>query len=385
MTERLFDENAYITEFDATVLSCTEHDGVFETVLDKTAFFPEGGGQASDMGTLDGEEVLFVSDNNGVISHRTQKAFRPGSTVHGKIDFKERFRRMQNHSGEHIMSGIAHTEFGAENVGFHLSGEYIRVDFDRVFSPEDIARLERLVNEKIWQNLKITGWYPTPDELEKIQYRSKKEISGAVRLVKIEDTDVCACCAPHVRTTGEIGCVKIADFIKYKGGCRIEALCGSDAYRLFAKEHEMLTGIARKASAKTDEVPAVFDRMKNEIAELKQNSARVENEMMRQKLEAVKETEGNLCFFFENAEMTAVREFVNEAVKKCRGVCAAFCGNDKNGYKFIAASTGVNLKDSCKIINDAIDAKSGGSPVMIQGSSTAGKEKISEFFETHTF
>ena len=147
----------------------------------------------------------------------------------------------------------------------------------------------------------------------------------------------------------------------------------------------MLTEIARKASAKTDEVPAVFDRMKNEIAELKQNSARVEKEMMRQKLEAVTETDGNLCFFFENAEMTAVREFVNEAVKKCRGVCAAFCGNDINGYKFIAASTGVNLKDNCKIINAAIDAKSGGSPVMIQGSSTAGKEKISEFFETHTF
>lgn len=374
-----------MSKFNAVVVSCKAAGDYFEVVLDRTAFFPEGGGQASDEGEIDGARVTYVFEKDGVIYHRCGKQFDEGSSVECSIDYAERFRRMQNHSGEHILSGIAHSVFGAENVGFHLSEKYIRIDYDRIFTNDEIARLERFANEKIWENLKITAFYPTPEEKKKLNYRSKKEIDGELRLVSIEKTDLCACCAPHVKSTGEIGIIKICDHMKYKGGCRLEAVCGSDAYAMFAKEHEMLTDIARSASAKIEDVPSYIDRLKEEISNLRQISAKAEKELMEHQLENTKASEGNLCFFFESCEMNAMREFVNRAVKKCGGVCAAFCGRDDVGYRFIIASEKVKLKDKCKIINEILSAKCGGSDIMVQGSSSASRADTAKFFDEYTF
>lgn len=381
MTERLFDADAYISEFDAVVLACEEKNGAFETVLDRTAFFPEGGGQDSDIGTINGEPVIHVSDIKGEIRHLCGKKFETGKTVHGKIDFKERFRRMQNHTGEHILSGVAHKEFGVENVGFHLSEKYIRIDYDKFLTGDDVRYIEYLANEKIWRNLSVTAYYPSREELDKITYRSKKEIDGALRLVVIDVTDVCACCAPHVANTGEVGCIKIVSCTKYKGGCRIEAVCGSDAYELFEKEHAMLCNMSRSIGAKAEALPDFLEKSMRENANLKHSLTNAEKALMMHNLDKIGKSDGNFCFFFESAEVSVMREFLNEAVKRCDGICAAFSGNDADGYKFIAASEKINLKDKCKIISDAISAKCGGSPVMIQGSSAAKRSVIVEFFE----
>lgn len=385
MTERIFDLDAYISEFNGTVISCTKKDELYEVELDRTAFFPEGGGQDSDIGVINGESVIHVFDNEGIIVHLCKKKFNVGDTVHGKIDFKERFRRMQNHTGEHILSGVAHAMFGVNNIGFHLSEKYIRIDYDKNLTSEEAASLEFAANEKIWNNLNVNARYPDKKELENIFYRSKKEINGAVRIVTIEDTDVCACCAPHVRKTGEVGCIKILSCTKYKIGCRIEAVCGIDAYKTFTKEHEILSQVARESNVKREEVIEAFERLKAETIRLKHYSSYVENKLMMQNLSILKETDGNFCFFSESSEVSTVRTFVNEAVKFCKGVCAVFFKTEKEGYRFIVASENVNLKDNCKIISEALSAKCGGSSSMIQGSTAADKETISEFFENYIF
>lgn len=380
-TVRLFDEDSYIREFDAEVVSCEKTEKGYETVLDRTTFFPEGGGQGADLGTLDGEEVLYVREKEGVIYHLAASPFEIGQKVTGKIDFGERFRRMQNHTAEHILSGIIHTLYGFQNVGFHLSEEYFRADYDGELGRDDIKKLEVLINYAIAENHRIKAWYPDAESLATIEYRSKKDICGNIRLVEIEDVDICACCAPHVAMTGEVGVFKVLEHARYKGGTRIIAVAGSDAVKLFINEHETLSDIAAGFSAKREEVKAAVDRLSDECRKLKGEISRLNRELLQTKLSTVEPTDGNLCFFFDNGYDTdAVREFVNSAVSKCGGVCAAFAGDDENGYKYIIASVTVNLKDNCRTINDAISGKGGGSPQMICGTARAEKILIEEFF-----
>ena len=380
-TVRLFDEDSYIKEFDATVVACDKCERGYETVLDRTAFFPEGGGQDPDPGLLDENEVLFVREKDGVIYHLTDKPFEIGQTVTGKIDFKERFRRMQNHTAEHILSGIIHSVYGFENVGFHLSEEYFRADYDGELDREDIKKLEVLINYAIAENHPVKAWYPDAETLAGIGYRSKKDICGKIRLVEIEGVDICACCAPHVAMTGEVGVFKVIEHMRYKGGTRIIALAGSDAVKLFINEHEMLSDIASGFSAKREEAKSAVDRLSDECRSLKREISKLNRELLSSMLSAVEYTEGNLCFFFEaGRDADAVREFVNAAVSRCGGVCAAFIGDDKNGYRYIIGSEKINLKDKCKIINGAIDGKGGGSDRMICGTARAGKLEIERFF-----
>ena len=380
-TLRLFDEDSYIKEFGAEVISCEKIERGYETVLDRTAFFPEGGGQGADPGFLGETEVLHVREKDGVIYHLTESPFEVGQKVTGKIDFDERFRRMQNHTAEHILSGIIHSLYGFQNVGFHLSEEYFRADYDGELGREDIKKLEVLINYAIAENHKIRAWYPDAETLAAIEYRSKKDICGNVRLVEIENVDICACCAPHVAMTGEIGVFKVTEHARYKGGTRIIAVAGSDAVKLFINEHEMLSGIASSFSAKREDVKAAVDRLSNECLGLKREISRLNRELLQTKLSSVEPTDGNLCFFFDKGYDTdAVREFVNSAVSKCKGVLAAFIGDDENGYRYIIASETTSLKDNCKTINAAINGKGGGSPQMICGTARAGKLEIEEFF-----
>ncbi len=381
MTERLFDTDAYLSEFDAVVTECFDTNGKYGIVLDRTAFFPEGGGQDADIGTIDGTDVVYVSDCNGKIVHFCERPFDVGKSVHGVLDFKERFRRMQNHTGEHILSGISNREYGTENVGFHLSEKYIRIDYDKYLSKEEVVELEALANRTVWENRSVKAYYPSTEELAEISYRSKKEIVGNLRLVVIEGTDVCACCAPHVANTGEVGCIKIVSCSKYKGGCRIEAVCGIDAYNLFASEHRMLSEMARDAGCKIEDVPSYLEKVKGDLRDFKHCLANVEKEMTAQKLDRIDKEDGNFCFFFENADTASLRDFLNGAVERTSGICATFSGNDTDGYRFIAASSAVNLKDKCKIFSEVLNAKCGGSEIMIQGTALTKRDDITSFFE----
>lgn len=381
-TERLFDTDSKLCEFDATVLECCARtDGNFDVVLAKTAFFPNEGGQACDTGRLGDACVLSVDEQGGVITHTTDKALTVGDIVHGVIDWEPRFRKMQNHTGEHIISGLIFANFGYNNVGFHLGYDDVTADFDGELSAADIRKIERLANDVVFACRKVSARYPDSQELENMQYRSKLDITEGVRIVEIEGVDKCACCAPHVENTGEVGLVKILDHIRYKGGVRIHMQCGLDALDDYNARYDQIRRVSMVISAKQDEIAEGVERLLDEQSRLKAQLSALKRELMAYKLEKLEYTQGSVCLFEDMTDMPAARNFVNEAVKKTGRICALFCGNDSDGYKYILASETVDLKANMAKINAAIDGKGGGSPKMIQGSCNAKREIIEKLFE----
>ena len=379
-TERLFDKDAKASEFEAVVLEVSEENGTFCAVLDKTLFFPEEGGQACDTGTLGGACVLRVEENQGVIYHYTDKALRVGEAVKGKIDYDERYRKMQNHTGEHIVSGLIYKHFGLKNVGFHLSSDGMTADFDGELTDENIKMIEDLANRAVYECRAVRGYYPEPEELATMEYRSKLELSENVRIVEIEGVDLCACCAPHVSNTGEVGMIKILEYPRYKGGVRLSMKCGVDALEGYRAEYEQIKRISMAISAKRSEVADGVDRLLEEMSALRGKIAEMKRELMGYRLEKIEYTDGNLCIFEEDGDMLALRNLVNAAKTRCGGICACFSGNDSEGYKYIISSTSVDLKAKSKEINAAISGRGGGSVEMIQGSCTAKRDEIEEFF-----
>lgn len=380
-TVRLFDFDAYLHEFTASVVSCVRSSDSYLTVLDRTAFFPEEGGQSCDTGYISDAAVKSVFEKDGVIYHVTDKELLPGDEVSCSIGFDERYRKMQSHTGEHILCGVAHRLWGAENVGFHLSEEYVRVDLDVYLDREKVSLLEVEANRAIRGNHAVTAWYPASDELDSLTFRSKDGIKGEVRLVKIEDVDLCACCAPHVKSTSEVGMLKVTDSIKYKGGTRLEIVCGPDAVELFIKEHAALTALAESFSVARDDVAPAVERLRAELADTAYRLRRAERELMMKKLETTEPTDGALCFFFDGGDPEAVREFLNGAAGICR-VAAGFIGKDKE-YRYIIRSDRDDLKSLAPTINGAISGRGGGSPAMITGRCEADRGVIEQFFNNY--
>ena len=380
-TIRLFDISSKTAVFDAVVLSCVECEGEnYEIVLDRTAFFPEEGGQSCDGGTLGGAAVLSVYERGGIIYHVIDKLLVSGSSVRGEIDFPARFRKMQNHTGEHIVSGLVHKIYGYNNVGFHLGADDMTADFDGELSEDDIRRIEDLANRAVFECHPIRAYYPTPDELKNLEYRSKLDLSDGVRIVEIEGVDMCACCAPHVENTGEVGLIKITEFIRYKGGMRIHMRCGYDALDAFRADYAQVKSISMAISAKHYEVSEGVDRLIDEISKQKATISALKREIRAFKLEKLEYTSGNIVIFEDEGDMLSLRELVNGAKQKCGGICAVFAGNDEVGYKYIISSTSVDLKPLAKEIHAAIDGRGGGSGEMIQGSCAAKREKIEKYF-----
>lgn len=383
MTQKLYDIDSYIKEFDATVQSCETADGKYIITLDKTAFFPEEGGQTCDAGTIDGIEILSVSIKDGVIYHTLPSPLEVGATVHGKIDFSHRYYNMQHHTGEHIISGIAHKLYGYENVGFHLSREDMTVDFSGELTRAQLDEIEILANKAIYECHNIYAYYPKKDELSALSYRAKLDLSENVRIVNIEGVDMCACCAPHVKNTGEVGIIKILDFMRYKGGIRLHAKCGLAALCDYDKKYKEGYAISTTLSVKQDEIYDATKRLLDTIDSYKDTVYKLKCEVRQLKLASLEYTDGNICLFEDSADMNFIRSYVNEAVKKCGGMCGVFAGNDIDGYKYIVASSSIDLKTISAKMKDSLNARGGGSSIMIQGSTCADKEKIKEFFENN--
>ena len=229
MTDKLYEEDAYLREFEAEVTGCVPAEGGWLVTLDRTAFYPEGGGQPADTGTLGGARVLDVHEQEGEILHTTDAPLPVGDRTAGAIDWEARFSRMQQHTGEHIVSGVIHRLFGLDNVGFHMGRDAVTIDLNGELTADDLTRVERLANEAVWENLPVGVEYPAPEALAALDYRSKKELTGRVRIVTVPGSDVCACCGTHVRRTGEIGVIKLLTSQRYKGGVRVWLLCGDRA------------------------------------------------------------------------------------------------------------------------------------------------------------
>lgn len=381
MTEKLYDLDSHLRTFTATVRHCEPAEDGFRVVLNRTAFFPEGGGQPADTGTLGGATVLDVQEERGEIVHKTDRPLEIGAQVLGEIDWPQRFRRMQGHSGEHIISGIVHRDFGYDNVGFHLGDHAITMDYNGELTWEQLMEIERLANEAVWRNVPVQAEYPTQEALASLEYRSKLDLLENVRIVTVKGYDVCACCAPHVSFTGEIGAIKIVDSMRHRGGVRLTILCGSDAQTDYRRKHDRIADISAMLSARQRDVVPAVERLQNEISALKQTISDLNQKLNAQRLQALPETSGNLCIVDEFDDAVAMRELVNAGMQRACGVCAAFSGTDDTGYRYIIGSLHTDLRARAKEINTALSGKGGGQPAMIQGSCTAPRTVIEAFFE----
>ena len=381
MTERLYNADAHAPLFTARVLSCREEKGVWQIVLDRTAFFPEGGGQSGDRGFLGEARVLDTRERDGEVLHLCDRPLTEGETVRGAVDWATRFVRMQIHSGEHILSGHAHRRWGCENVGFHMTDTAAVIDFDRELDAAQLAELEQLANETVWADLPVCVLFPTAEELAAIPFRQKKELTGQVRLVEIPGVDVCACCAPHVKTTGQIGQIRILDSMRHRGGVRLTVTAGRPALELAIRQGADAGELSKRFSAPRDALPAAADRILGELEGLKQALASMERRYTALLAESVRETAGDLCFFLPG-EMSAAaaRELAEAGKKKCGGICAVFAGDDETGWRYVMASESVDLRARAGELNAALSGRGGGSSAMIQGSAAAARDHIERVF-----
>ncbi len=376
MTEKLYEIDSHLFTFTAEVLACRAEKKGFSVVLDRTAFFPEGGGQPADTGLLGRARVIDVQVQDREVRHFTDKPLVPGETVEGRLDAEQRRRRMQNHSGEHILSGLVHRTYGYDNVGFHMGAACMTIDFSGELDAAQLTELEDRANETVRANLPLHVWFPGPEELGRLDYRSKLELTENVRLVEIPGVDLCACCAPHVERTGEVGLVKILDSQRHRGGVRLSVVCGMDAVEDYRARHESVAEIARALSAKRGEVTAAFRRVQQEQQALKERCDSLSSALVRQLAGAEAETEGNLIVFDGVLGEIAQRDLVNLLAEKAGGFAAVFCGSDGEGWRYIIGSRHCDLRAAAGKINAAVNGRGGGKPAMIQGSAFAKQEEI---------
>ena len=379
-TIRLYDQNAYGTEFEAEVVACEEINGKdkksYEVILDQTLFFPEEGGQSPDMGTINDMEVCDVQIRDQVIRHTMDEPIAVGTKVKGKVDWQHRFYNMQQHTGEHIFSGIVHNRFGYDNVGFHLSDSVVTMDFNGVIPAEELNDIEDEVNLAIAKNLPVEVTYPSKEELKDLDYRSKIEIEGQVRIVTIPGYDVCACCAPHVKHTGEIGMLKVMSMQNYKGGVRISILCGFRALEAFRQKSEIITELMTQFSTNQEALVDNVVKLKNNSQNYKTQLAEAKQELMDYKIAALPTDIDNAVLFEQDLDTPIMRAVVNKLVEKYKRVSALFVGDDEIGYNFIIGSQNADCRLIAAALKNKLEARGGGSNVMVQGSVKADKAAI---------
>ena len=379
MTEKLYDKDAYISEFEAAVLSVGEDERGHYAVLDKTAFFPEQGGQYSDKGTIGGVRVTDVQIVGGEIRHYADAPLEAGKRYDCRLVFVERFMKMQNHTGEHIVSGIVHSMYGFENVGFHLGDGDMTMDYDGFLTRDQLREIEYKANEAIIADIPVYTEYPCPEKLATLKYRSKLDLTENVRIVTIPGIDTCACCAPQVKKTGEVGIIKLLDAFRHRGGIRIHALCGYDALADYNAKYDAIQKIALTLTTKQEDAADAVDRLIAENAQLRYQLTGARNELLRMKASMLAPTDGNLVVFEDTSDMDALRGIFNEAVGKCGGICAVF-GKKDGGYAYVIGSRTVDMADETKKINGSLGGRGGGRNGMIMGSVTADESEIRKYF-----
>ena len=376
MTEKLFYGNSHLAEFEAAVTKCRQSGEYFEVELDRTAFFPEGGGQYADTGTLGDVPVLDVQERGGHILHMIEKPLETGVLVKGKIDWPERFMKMQQHTGEHIVSGIVHGRFGYNNVGFHLGSEDCTMDFDGEISREELAEIEMEANRAVWKNLEVQTLYPSKEELAHIDYRSKIEIEGQVRIIVIPGYDTCACCAPHVERTGEIGVIKLVNMQRYKGGVRVTMLCGIRALADYALKQREAESVSAMLCAKINEISEAVAHLKEENAALKYAVTEKERKLAECLAETVPGGEEAVCMFPDGIEGDSMRMLMNRVLDMGHRLCAVFHGDDKSGYRYVIGSRNMDMRVLVKEFNTEFSGRGGGKPEMVQGTACGRREEI---------
>ena len=379
MTEKLFYLDSHLKEFTATVLSCEKGKHGYDVILDRTAFYPEGGGQPGDRGILGGVTVTDTHETNGEVVHYCEAPLPVGTEVTGTIDWERRFAFMQNHSGEHMVSGLIHAAFGYSNVGFHMGKDAVTIDFDGPITEEQLLEIEKKVNKAIWGNTPVEILFPDREELEQMPYRSKKELSGQVRIVKFSGVDLCACCGTHVKNTGEIGLVKFLSWVKFHEGVRIEMLAGGEALAYLSGAWEQNRQISGLLSAKPMETAAAAARMQQELGDTKYRLTQLEDKLFRLQAQAYA-GKGDVLLFEEGLRPDALRRLADAVMHACGGRCAVF-SKVESGFQYAIGQQGGDLRAFTKEMNEKLSGRGGGKPDFVQGSAAADRKAIEAFFE----
>ena len=380
-TEKLYYANPFLTEFTAVIQSCEAGKNGFLVTLDRTAFYPEGGGQPADHGTLGDARVLDVHEKQGVVFHTLDKKVEIGETVTGRIDWARRFDHMQQHSGEHIISGILCADYHCDNVGFHMGADTVTIDYNTDISWEQAMDAERKANEIIWADRPVEIAYPSREELKSIDYRSKKELTGQVRIVTFPGADCCACCGTHVLRAGQVGLVKVLSVQKFREGVRMEILCGQRALRFLSTVYDQNRTVAQALSVKPDQTAAAVERTLSDLHVVKLRMAELEEAA---NLAAAKEYagQGDVLLFRSPMSSDAVRRLADAVAKECGGLAAVFAGEDGGKYSYaLVRSDGGDIAPLVKSLNAALHGRGGGRNGFAQGSVEAARQEIEAFWK----
>lgn len=379
-TRKLYYEDAHQATFQAVVTACQETDKGYEITLDATCFYPEGGGQAADTGTLGSVHVLHTQEAGEEIIHLCDGPLDVGQTVTGRIDWAPRFLRMQLHSGEHIVSGILHRRYGVNNTGFHMGAERTVIDFDGVIPPEALPEIEGEANRAVWQNIPLHIWYPSPGELPAVPYRSKKALPWPVRIVEIPGFDICACCGTHVTATGEIGLIKLYSSIPFRDGSRIEMACGSQALDYLNQVLLESTKAGHVFSVPAEQVGAAAESFSAQLATQKYRVVELQRKLFRLTAQEYA-GRGSVLHFEPGLDSAGIRELADCIMQQCGGTAAVFSGTDSEGYGYCLASASEDLRPLGKAMTSALQGRGGGKPGFQQGRVTATEAEIRTFFQ----
>ena len=377
-TNKLFYADTRLAEFSGVVVDCFEGKQGFEIELDQTAFYPEGGGQAADKGTLNGIEVLHVHEDGERVLHRMKKPLTVGETVEGKIDYAHRFDLMQQHTGEHIVSGIINAKYGWHNVGFHMGLQSITIDFDGVIPPEDLPELERAANEAVYRNIPLHIWTPSPEELPGVFYRTKRALPWPVRIVQVPGFDSCACCGLHVERTGEIGLIKLFSVVKFRSGSRIEMLCGKRCFDFLSRNYEQNRQVSAAFSAKLLETGAAAQRMNELLEEQKRRIGELQTQSYRALAERCA-GKGDTLVLREGLDSVGVRKLADLIAESCGGTAAVFSGTD-GAMSYCLIHKNGDLRGFNREMTSALDGRGGGRPECQMGTVRCTAQAVLQHF-----
>ena len=378
-TEKLYYQDPYQTTFTARVLTCEPSKGGCLVTLDRTAFYPEGGGQPADHGVLGGVTVTDVHEKDGVIFHTCDKVVEPGSTVEGSIDWTRRFDHMQQHSGEHILSGLLCSLYDCSNVGFHLGADTVTIDYDRELTWEQVLEAERQANEAIWRDTPAEITFPAPDALAQLDYRSKKELTGQVRIVTFPGADCCACCGTHVRRAGEVGLIKVLSCQKFREGVRLEILCGQRAYRYLSRIYEQDHAVARLLSVKPQDAFAAVERQNAELTAAKLRMTELEDRLFALRAQSLA-GRGDVLLLEPPMRPDGARKLADTAARAAGGLAAVFAGERDSYVYALVHAGGADISPLVKRLNSALSGRGGGRNGFAQGSVQADPSAILDFF-----
>ena len=379
-TEKLYYTDPFIAEFPATVLSCEEGKNGYQVALNCTAFYPEGGGQPADHGTLGVANVTDVHEKDGVIFHTCDGPVEIGQMVNGRIDWARRFDHMQQHSGEHIISGILCRDYNCDNVGFHLGAETVTIDYNADISWEQALDAERKANEVIWADQEVEISYPYPEELAFIDYRSKKELTGKVRIVTFPEADCCACCGTHVLRAGQVGLIKVLSCQKFREGIRIELICGRRALNYLGAVYDQDRAIGQRLSVKPQDTLAAVERLEAELSAAKVRMADLE-ESVFDAIARENAGRGDVVLFQPAMKSDSVRKLADAVAHRCGGLAAVFAGEEGRYAYALVRSDGGDISAFVKELNKTLNGRGGGRNGFAQGSVQAEVAQIRKFFE----